>query len=155
METFASSVKTIWVTDDDVDDLLLFQEAVREQYPAILLTTIKSGDELLLKLDTLPPPDILFLDINMPCTNGYECLKAIRSQSRFHALPIIIYSCSGKEMDVTYSYGLGANLYMRKPSSYQGLLNDIRKVLQLEWKHPKEVTNSHFVGGKYVPFTAL
>ncbi|MCY7421034.1 MAG: response regulator [Chitinophagaceae bacterium] len=37
-------------------------------------------------------PDVLFLDVNLPNLNGIECLKLIRSNTKFVHLPIVIYS---------------------------------------------------------------
>ena len=154
METLNSVVKTIWITDDDPDDLSFFQEAIKEIYPSAHLATISSGEELLDKLSTLPAPDLLFLDISMPCKTGHDCVKEIRSQNQFRSLPIVIYSSSPNPLDITYSYGLGANLYLRKPLKYQDIVLLLRKVLQLDWSKPQEIMNAMFVSGNYVPFTA-
>jgi CheY-like chemotaxis protein len=155
METFTSVAKTIWITDDDPDDLLFFQDALKEIYPSAHITTLSNGDELINKLSTLPAPDLLFLDISMPCKSGHDCIKEIRSKNQFRFLPIVIYSSSPNPIDITYSYGLGANLYLRKPTKYTDILLLLRKVLQLDWNKPQDITNNHFVGGNYVPFTAL
>jgi len=155
METFTSFVKTIWITDDDPDDLLFFQDALKEIYPPANLTTLSSGDELINKLSTLSAPDLLFLDINMPLKTGHDCLKEIRSKNNFRSLPIVIYTSSLNPLDVTYSYGFGANLYLRKPTNYRDIVLLLRKVLRLDWNNPQEITNRMFVGENYVPFTAL
>jgi len=154
METFTSFAKTIWITDDDPDDLLFFQDALKEIYPSADLTTLSSGDELINKLSTLPAPDLLFLDINMPLKTGHDCIKEIRSKNNFRSLPIVIYSSSLNPLDVTYSYGFGANLYLRKPTNYRDIVLLLRKVLRLDWNNPQEITNRMFVGENYVPFTA-
>lgn len=151
---FTSIVKTIWITDDDPDDLEIFSDALSEIYPSAHLTTLSSGEELLKQLSLLPAPDLLFLDINMPC-NGHDCLKTIRSQHKFQCLPIIIYSSSFRELDVADSYQLGANLYLKKPISYRSLLAALKQILQLDWTQPQDITSRQFVGNKYVPFTAL
>jgi CheY-like chemotaxis protein len=155
METFTSIVKTIWITDDDPDDLDFFQDALREIYPSAELTLISNGEELLEKLSCLPAPDLLFLDISMPYKGGHDCVKEIRSKNQLRSLPIVIYSSSPNPLDITYSYGFGANLYVRKPTKYSDIVLLLRKVLQLDWKNPQEITNNMFVGGNYVPFTAL
>ena len=90
----------------------------------------------------------------MPC-NGNDCLKDIKSQNKVYTLPIVIYSSSFREVDVTYSYGLGATLYIRKPSTYQGILDLVKGVLELNWNEPEYITSMQFVGDKYVPFAAL
>lgn len=154
METLTSIVKAIWIADDDPDDLNVFKEALEEIYPSAQLTALRNGDDLLEKLSLLPAPDLLFLDLNMPCS-GYDCIKAIRSHAELHTLPIVVYTSSFRDLDITYSYGLGANLYIRKPTTYAGLLQTLRKALELDWGNPKQITSNQVVAGIYVPFTAL
>ena len=146
-------VKTIWLADDDPDDLHLFQDALDEVCPSAHLTTFSNGEKLLQGFFTLPAPDLLFLDINMPC-DGYDCLKAIRDEGRFNSLPVIIYSGSFRESDITDSYQLGANLYIRKPLKYRELLQTLKSVLLLDWRKAEEITSRQYVGNMYVPFTA-
>lgn len=155
MEVFTSKVKTIWITDDDDDDLIIFRDVIQNISPAIELKEFRNGEELLNALAILSAPDLLFLDINMPLKDGQQCLEEIKKQRQFAELPIIVYSSSPKPLDIFNSYESGASLYIRKPSSFDEIVLILRKALQLDWKQCKEITSSHFVDGKYVPFMAL
>lgn len=150
--TFSSAVKNIWLTEDDPDDIVFFQEALQNIYPSAQLTSIDNGAELIDRLNSHTAPDLLFLDINMPCKDGHSCLKEIRSKHQFRSLPIIVYSGSPRPLDINYSYSLGANLYIHKPSRYGDILLLLGKVLELDWQNPQDITNSYFVDGNYVPF---
>ena len=153
MEAFTSIVKVIWLADDDPDDIEIFRDTLRELFPQIQLFTFTNGHLLIKALSTLRAPDLLFLDINMPL-DGHQCLKLIRDNNKFRNLPVVVYSSSFRELDVIYSYGSGANLYIRKPSTYEGLRRTIEKVLRLDWSKPHEITKQQFDGDNYVPFTA-
>lgn len=155
MEVFTSKVRTIWITDDDEDDLIIFRDALQDIASTAHLTELRNGDELLNALCILPAPDLLFLDINIPGKNGEQCLKEIRTQSKFYDLPIIVYSSSYKPSTIERSYELGASLYIRKPSSFDEITLILKKLLQLDWNQWKEITSNHFVDGKYVPFMTL
>ncbi|MEJ7588012.1 MAG: response regulator [Ferruginibacter sp.] len=92
-------------------------------------------------------PDIVFLDLNMPGKNGKECLKEIKENPRFKALPVIIYSTSAHTKDIMDTHSTGANLYIRKPSSMRGLISVIRRVflLELETLRQNPPLNSYFI----------
>ena len=71
--------KTIFLADDDADDCMLFEDALREVSTSTELTTANDGVELINLMETTvpPPPDVIFLDLNMPRKNGFECLELI------------------------------------------------------------------------------
>ena len=66
---------TNWVVlaDDDPDHGLLFQLVLKQVDSTKTFTIVKDGAALMNLLDSFVP-DLLFLDLNMPCKNGYECL---------------------------------------------------------------------------------
>jgi DNA-binding NarL/FixJ family response regulator len=153
MQTNASVLETIWLADDDADDRLVFEIAIKEISPQALLHTIDDGLQLIKQLNaTTILPHLLFLDLNMPCKNGKECLAEIREIKRFKALPIVVYSSSDQVNDVNHAYGLGANLYVKKPGKYGDMVRLLKEVLHLNWKDPKGIAIAHFIGNNYVPF---
>ena len=63
----------------------------------------------------------MFLDLNMPIMNGFECLEAIRSTPHLKDLLVAIYSTSSAERDIEETFEKGANIYIKKPSSFNEL----------------------------------
>lgn len=121
----------IVLADDDKDDCFLFDEAVEELPLAVNLTIVHDGEELM-QLLTDPmdnSPDVLFLDLNMPRKNGFECLSEIRGNNKFNHLPIIIFSTSFDPEIANQLYKKGAYYYMRKPSGFSKLRNAIHQAL--------------------------
>ena len=152
METFSSKVKTIWITDDDDDDLFIFQDALKEIHPVVNITTFYSGGDLLNALITFTAPDLLFLDLKLPIIIGTDCLFLIRSQENHKRLPIIIYSSSLHPSDIFKSYELGASLFLSKPGTYTKLCQNLKALLEFNWDEVEKIKKDHCVAGKYVPF---
>lgn len=126
---------TIFYTDDDEDDRLVFSDALRQVAADCEVATQRSGDELLQLLKNPPPrPSLLFLDLNMPVKNGYTVLKEIRQKEGIADLPVVIFSTSNDAEAVRTSQQLGANLYIPKPSTFSALKNALRYALSINWK---------------------
>ncbi|MDB5281008.1 MAG: response regulator receiver protein [Bacteroidota bacterium] len=67
------------LADDDRDDRYFFEKALEDLSVAAALRVVSNGEALmscLLKTGG-QLPDILFLDLNMPCKGGKECLQEI------------------------------------------------------------------------------
>jgi CheY-like chemotaxis protein len=85
--------------------------------------TAENGVELFTLLSNQFPevPDVIFLDINMPIMNGWECLKKLKSNSTYQSIPIFMYSTSSAKKDIDMAYGLGAMLFLTKPEDFREL----------------------------------
>ncbi len=83
--------RDILLADDDADEILIFETALKElKYPHTLRHAM-NGDALFVLLkDKIPY--ILFLDIHMPCKDGVACITEIRKNREYDNLPVIIYT---------------------------------------------------------------
>ncbi len=123
-------LKHIFLVDDDEDDQLFFLEALQEVDNSIEFTYAENGKKALSKLSDLAHlPDLIFLDINMPELNGFECLKELKKCARLRTIPVIMLSTSVSLQDMTYSKELGANMFYTKPSSYSKLRDLLQKII--------------------------
>jgi CheY-like chemotaxis protein len=154
MEANYPVFKNIWLADDDPDDCAIFREALEQLVPTASLTIISNGEQLTNLLTPSNKPDILFLDINMPLKTGLECLVEIRAQRHFSRLPIVMFTSSTQDWDVTKSYGFGATLYYSKPHSFAKLVGDMGALFKMNWDDPYTITGDHYVNNKFVPFNA-
>ena len=152
METKNPQIINVWLADDDQDDCEIFKDILQQILPLATLTIIGNGEILLNSLTPARKPDILFLDINMPCRNGLDCLVEIRAQRHFSRLPIIIFSSSTQTKHIDASYDYGANLYYSKPASFQELIAGLSNLLTMDWSDPYTVTKNHYINNKFVPF---
>ncbi|MBL7834706.1 MAG: response regulator [Cyclobacteriaceae bacterium] len=123
----------ILVAEDDDDDYLIFSIAIKETSFTYLLKRAENG-EILLKCLNDELPDILFLDLLMPCMDGKQCLKEIRANKKYDSLPIIVYSSLNDLNSVEYCYREGSNLYVIKPNSINDLKSILERILAIDWK---------------------
>src|SRR5882724_9169887 len=110
----------ILLADDDADDRSIFLQAVNEAEIQVQLTVVEDGRQLTDFLSAVvepPPPDIIFLDINMPFKNGKECLREIRQKKKFDPVIVAMYSTSSQRKDIDETFSFGANAYIIKPAS--------------------------------------
>jgi CheY-like chemotaxis protein len=136
------------LADDDPDDCFFFKEVLDELPVASTLTTVSDGAELmqwlLAKRENLP--DLLFLDLNMPRKNGFECLAEIKLLKNLANLPVIIFTTSFDPAMVDLLYETGAHYYIRKPGEFSKLKKVIHKVISLASKaNLKQPAKENFV----------
>lgn len=115
--------KKFLLADDDADDAYLFCIALSRTAPGTECLTVENGLELfefLSRKDAIRP-DVIFLDINMPVMNGWECLRKLKDSSHYRSIPIIMYSTSSAKKDIDMAYNLGAILFVTKPEDFKEL----------------------------------
>ncbi len=124
----------ILLADDDEDDRMFFKDAIVTVAPAVKLTTVHNGEELLniLKKNLVELPDFIFLDLNMPYKNGLECLKEIKTLDFLKSIPVLIYSTSANKDQVDTSYLNGANMYIQKPMSFDGIIRILQTIFSFD-----------------------
>src|SRR5665213_2654272 len=123
----------ILLADDDTDDCIFFKEALEELTITTGLTAVHDGEQLmqLLTNETSELPHVLFLDLNMPRKNGFECLTEIKLSERLQQLPVIIFSTSFEQEVVNLLFKNGAQHFIRKPSEFSQFKKIIQQSLML------------------------
>jgi len=120
--------KLILLADDDSDDVEMFCEALANIDSSIICHSVINGKELLKKLDALETvPQLIFLDLNMPIMNGWDCLNQLKEDERYMAIPVIMISTSSHQREMDRAAKMGALCYFVKPSNY----NELTHVLQV------------------------
>jgi DNA-binding response OmpR family regulator len=74
-------------------------------------------------------PDVVLLDVMMPKRNGYEVCRAIKADPELAAIPVVMVSARGQEVEVMKGLEIGASAYITKPFGNAELLEAIRAVL--------------------------
>ena len=124
--------KYILLADDDTDDCMFFANALEELKLPFKLKTVFDGEQLMNFLEDKDNlPDIIFLDMNMPCKNGFECLVEIRQSERYKMIPVIIISTSLDENIIKLLHENGAFFYIKKPSLFAHLKKLMSMVINL------------------------
>ena len=123
----------ILLADDDTDDCLFFKDAITQLIPSTNFTAVHDGEELmqLLTDETSQLPDVIFLDLNMPRKNGFECLAEIKHNKKLKNLPVVIFSTSFEQDKISILFKTGADVYIRKPGSFAQLVQVINHALPM------------------------
>jgi len=123
----------ILLADDDMDDCVFFKDALGELLQSTYLSIVNDGEKLMLLLNNEGNelPDVLFLDINMPRKNGFECLSEIKHNERLKNLPVIMFSTSNSQEKISKLFNSGAHVYIHKPADFEQLKQVIRHALPM------------------------
>lgn len=131
----------ILLAEDDDDDYVLTRDALSASRLLNDLHRVKDGEELMDYLRhrnafrdprTSPVPGLILLDLNMPRKDGRECLREIKSDEALKVVPVVVLTTSKAEEDVLRLYELGVNSFVKKPVTFDGLLETIQ-VLGRYW----------------------
>ena len=124
--------KKVLLVEDNSDDELLTRRAIEKYSSFNSIDVVNDGVEALeyLSIKTDLPssgksisastslPDLILLDLKMPRLNGHEFLKYLRANSSTAHIPVVILTTSSEEKDISVSYKLGANSFLRKPVNF-------------------------------------
>ncbi len=148
MNTEARQTRHILLADDDIDDRELFQEALAELQLDVDLVCMIDGLSLMnhLSQPRVQLPDMLFLDLNMPFKNGFECLDEIRSSSVLQQLYVVCYSTTASPSDIDRVRKSGANLFLQKPDSFEDLKKLLQRLLQSDLKELNNESSERRLG---------
>ena len=123
-------IKRIILAEDNAD---IFTDTEADISNDVNIEVYKDGEMLLEALhNTTDFPDIVFLDLNMPVKNGFQCLEEIKNTKLWKNVKIVILSTSSHPEQVKTAYGFGADLYFTKSTSYAEFKNTLANCLQLD-----------------------
>ncbi len=111
----------ILLVEDNLGDVRLTVEALKEAKVLNKLTVVKDGIEALSLLRGQEQhvhaarPDLILLDLNLPRKDGREVLADIKADDNLKRIPVVILTTSQDEQDVFKTYNLHANCYITKP----------------------------------------
>jgi CheY-like chemotaxis protein len=116
------------ITDDDLDDQLLMQNAIEDNGWFGDHQYFNDGEELLQFLRKKQPtqPTLILLDLNMPRKNGWETLLEIQNDESLKHIPVLIFTTSNIQTDIEKAYKIGSNTYFTKPDLYSDLVEMVK-----------------------------
>ena len=125
---------TIWICDDDDSYVELVKRATSSAIgESVQFTHLSDGYKLLENLDKakrhtdgVRKPHLILLDLNMPKMNGFQTLERLKTDPMLSAIPVVVFTSSTTQADISSIYALGGNSYVTKPGGYQ----DLKQVMQ-------------------------
>ncbi len=109
----------VFVIDDEFETLAFMEKVITEA--GYRVETFTDGNEAVEKMKAIPP-DMVFLDLQMPTVNGFQVLRAIRQVRRCADLPVVLLSglsaITGSEYcpeTLEARYGVRPDAFVSKP----------------------------------------
>jgi CheY-like chemotaxis protein len=116
--------KKVLVVDDDVRNIFALSSVLeRHRMKVITATNGRAAIELIEQTEDLA---LVLMDIMMPEMDGYETMRRIRENAKFHVLPIIALTAKAMKGDREKCLEAGASDYIAKPVNNQQLLSLLR-----------------------------
>lgn len=124
----------ILLVEDNLADIRLIQEALKEGNISHTLHVVKDGVQAINFLHKLHPftettvPDLILLDLNIPRKSGQEVLREIKQDAKLKSIPVVIITTSSSELDVEKTYANDANCYITKPVDFDQFTSVIKLI---------------------------
>ena len=120
----------ILIIDDDGEDSEFLCDAICQVNPETRCMAMANAADAIegLKTKKVTRPDLIFLDLNMPSTNGVQCLKELKDEADLSDIPVVIYTTSKSYEDRAEALRLGAVDFITKPSSFRRLCQFVEDV---------------------------
>lgn len=120
--------------DDDREDAFLVRRAFNKLHSRVSFDHVLDSATFVATLGRSGQPaqaraDVILLDINMPRVNGFEVLKTLRATRDFDGAKVIMLTTSESEEDRSEAMRLGADDFMSKPSTTDGLQSFVKRLL--------------------------
>lgn len=120
------------LVEDNPGDVDLVLEVFADAGLDHVVEVAVDGMEALARLSsvTLPIPDLVILDLNLPKRDGRELLRDIKSDPRLLYIPVVVFSSSEAHGDLTDAYRLHANCFVKKPADLDEFIAAVRGIDQ-------------------------
>ncbi|WP_130473010.1 response regulator, partial [Candidatus Magnetaquicoccus inordinatus] len=119
---------TILVVDDTPDNLTLMSGLLRELYR---VKVANNGEKAIRIVHTVPPPDLILLDIMMPGLTGYQVCQTLKANPDTREIPIIFLTAMNSSEDEKIGLEMGAVDFISKPVNPPVLLARVASQLRL------------------------
>lgn len=116
-------MRRVLLIEDNPGDVALTKRAFRGF--AVEFEVVTNGEAAVDRLldGSLPPPELILLDLNLPRVSGWEVLDAIKNTDIVRRIPVVILTSSEAPYDIARSYDLHANGYLQKPVTPEAFTN--------------------------------
>jgi twitching motility two-component system response regulator PilG len=124
-----------------IDDSVVVRKIVETSMSRIGVKCLgfRDGYEALRAFQTQlsQPPDLIFLDINLPLIDGFDLLRLFKSHDGFDQIVIVMLSSRDSVLDRVKCRLAGARAYLVKPFRTQDLLTMVATYLPTFYAHPE------------------
>jgi response regulator RpfG family c-di-GMP phosphodiesterase len=120
----------VLLIDDSKGDRFLFGEILSTINKSIVYSGFSNcPDALTYIFQSEKLPDIIFLDVHMPLSDGVECLEKIKGMDTIKHIPICMYTDTDYEKHQAECLERGAKNFLRKSTDFDSSMSEIKEVL--------------------------
>lgn len=125
---FNEGKPVVVIADDNADMRQYLKSILSEEFNVIAYET---GQKVLESLSLGSRPDLILSDVMMPEMGGYSLVTAIKSDTTYRYIPVVLLSARSAEDDKIEGISSGADDYLVKPFASRELLTLIRSRIQI------------------------
>jgi CheY-like chemotaxis protein len=124
----------ILVVDDNPGDVNLVRESLAETVHQSKVHSARNLEEAIALLEhrdrrsAAVIPDLVIMDLNLLHRNGHHLLAKMKASMELRHIPVVVFSSSASNADITRSYELGANCYVSKPADLKRFFCVVRAI---------------------------
>lgn len=118
--------QTVLVVDDEPNIVVSLEFIIKQ---AGYDVRVAHDGEAALESVAEKVPDLILLDVMMPKRDGFDVCQTIRANPAWTAVPIIMLTARGREIDREKGLALGVDDYITKPFSTRDIVTLIRQRL--------------------------
>ncbi|SPF35810.1 Response regulator rcp1 [Candidatus Sulfotelmatobacter kueseliae] len=132
--TLMKDAPDILLVDDNPADVGLTREVLAASTHHSNIHNVPDGEEAIAflrrrgKYTEAIRPDLVVLDLNMPRKGGQAVLAEVKTDPGLRTIPIVVFTTSHAEKDITHSYELGANCYISKPGNLGDFFSAVQSI---------------------------
>ncbi len=133
------STAPLLIVEDSDEDFEAYRRYLRRSELFIPVYRCLNGDDAIDYLyktgkysdsDNAPVPGLIWLDLNLPGTDGREVLSQIKRDRHLSKIPVVVFSTSNNPKDIETCYAHGIAGYFTKPTNTAQLQQSIETVLK-------------------------
>ncbi|MGO9125129.1 MAG: response regulator [Terriglobales bacterium] len=124
----------ILLVDDNPADVGLTREVLAASAHHSNIHNVPDGEEAIAflrrrgKYTEAARPDLVMLDLNMPRKGGQAVLEEAKTDPQLRTIPIVVFTTSHADKDITRSYELGANCCISKPGNLGDFFSAVQSI---------------------------
>lgn len=134
--------------DDDEGNIIFFKNIFKDLKIGIKSQYFSNGGNLMNYLESNGAiiPEVIFIKYNIPGKNSMECLEEIKMNPRFSHIVFAVYADQISESEIEDIFVKGANIFMRKPETYEGLKKAVTEIITINWQyHTSGLNKDNFI----------
>ncbi len=116
------------IIEDDVNTSEILQELLNSE--SIVCTMIQDSRLVENCMEKLSPPDVIFLDLEMPHFNGYQVLDQLKANNDWADVPVV--ACTNYVNEVQIARSKPFHSFIAKPLDMDAFPEQIQRILHNE-----------------------